>query len=71
MQDEDGLYFDSATIPSRVKQAVYICALELLRVDFISEDYLNNFAFFSAGNIQFKQFTQQSAIPALISQVVQ
>lgn len=59
--DEDGLIFDSASIPERVKQAVYITALELLKVDFISEDYLNNFAFFSAGNIQFKQFTQQSA----------
>lgn len=59
--DEDGLYFDSDTIPQRVKQAVFICALELLKVDFISEDYLNNFSFFSAGTVQFKQFTQQSA----------
>ena len=59
--DEDGNEFDGDTIPARVKQATYITALELLKVDFLTEDYLNNFAFFSAGSIQFKQFTQQSA----------
>lgn len=70
--DEDGYEFGSDTIPSRVKQATYICALELLKVDFISEDYLNNFAFFSAGNIQFKQFTQQSAgrLPAEVQRLL-
>jgi hypothetical protein len=72
VQDEDGLYFESDSIPERVKQATYICALELLKVDFISEDYLNNFAFFSAGNVQFKQFTQQSAgrLPAEVSRLL-
>lgn len=59
--DEDGYMFLSTIIPERVKQATYICALELLKADFISEDYLNNFSFFSAGSVQFKQFTQQSA----------
>lgn len=70
--DEDGNYFDSDTIPERVKQATYICALELLKVDFISEDYLNNFSFFSAGSIQFKQFTQQSAgrLPAEVQRLL-
>jgi len=59
--DEDGIVFDSTTIPARVKQATYICALELLKTDFLSEDYLQNFAYFSTGTLQFKQFTQQSA----------
>ena len=59
--DEEGNEFDSTTIPARVKQATYICALELLKTDFLSEDYLSNFAFFSTGTLQFKQFTQQSA----------
>lgn len=70
--DEDGIEFSSSAIPSRVKQATYICALELLKVDFISEDYLNNFQFFSAGNIQFKQFTQQSAgrLPADVQRLL-
>ena len=70
--DEDGYVIDSTTIPSRVKQAVYICALELLKVDFLTEDYLNNFSFFSAGSIQFKQFTQQSAgrLPAEVTRLL-
>lgn len=70
--DEDGNELDGATIPSRVKQAVYNCALELLKVDFITEDYLNNFSFFSAGSIQFKQFTQQSAgrLPAEVTRLL-
>lgn len=70
--DEDGFDVSSSTIPARVKQATYICALELLKVDFISEDYLNNFSFFSAGSIQFKQFTQQSAgrLPAEVQRLL-
>ena len=70
--DEDGYYFDSDAIPSRVKQATYICALELLKVDFLTEDYLKNFAFFSAGNIQFKQFTPLSAgaLPADVQRLL-
>lgn len=70
--DEDGIAFSSSTIPARVKQAVYICALELLKVDFLTEDYLQNFSFFSAGNIQFKQFTQQSAgrLPAEVTRLL-
>lgn len=71
--DEDGYWLDSTTIPARVKRATYITALELLKVDFISEDYLNNFAFFSAGNIQFKQFNPQSAgrLPAEAQRLLQ
>jgi hypothetical protein len=59
--DEDGNEFDNGTIPERVKQATFIVALELLRADFIAENYMNNYEFLSTGNFQFKQFTQQSA----------
>lgn len=59
--DEDGNEFDSATIPRRVKEATYLVALELLKTNFLNEDYLNNFSFFSTGTLQFKQFTQQGA----------
>jgi len=59
--DEDGNEFDPATIPERVKQAVYITALELLRADFLAENYMGNFSYFSAGSVQIKQFTQTSA----------
>jgi hypothetical protein len=61
VQDEDGYYFDSEAIPERVKQATFITALELLRADFLAENYMNNYEFLSTGNFQFKQFTQQSA----------
>lgn len=72
VSDEDGEAFNSATIPTRVKHATFMCGLELLKVDFISEDYLNNFSFFSAGTIQFKQFTQQSAgrLPAEVRRLL-
>lgn len=62
--DEDGIaLYNSASpaIPERVKQATYACARELLKTNFINEDYLQNFSFFSTGTLQFKQFTQQSA----------
>jgi hypothetical protein len=59
--DEDGIPFDTDTIPERVKQATYLTALELLKADFLAEDYLNNFEFLSTGTMQFKQFTQKSA----------
>ena len=59
--DEDGNYFASDAIPERVKQAVYLTALELLRADFIAETYMGNFSYFSAGTVQIKQFTQTSA----------
>ena len=59
--DEDGNEFDNNTIPERVKQATFIVALELLRADFLAENYMNNYEFLSTGNFQFKQFTQQSA----------
>lgn len=59
--DEDGNEFDSAAIPTRVKEATYITALELLKADFIAENYLHNYSFLSTGTMQFKQFTQQSA----------
>lgn len=61
VQDEDGLYFDSTSIPERVKQATFMAALELLKADYLAESYLGNYSFMSAGNFQFKQFTQQSA----------
>ncbi len=61
VQDEDGNYFASDSIPERVKQATFIVALELLRADFLAENYMNNYEFLSTGNFQFKQFTQQSA----------
>jgi hypothetical protein len=59
--DEDGIPFSTTTIPERVKQAVYTTALELLRADFISETYMGNFSYFSAGAVQIKQFSQTSA----------
>ena len=61
VQDEDGNTYDSATIPRIVKEAVYLTALELLRADFLQEDYMGNFSYFSAGTVQIKQFTQSSA----------
>jgi hypothetical protein len=59
--DEDGIFFASDSIPERVKQAVYTTALELLKADFLAENYMGNFSYFSAGTVQIKQFTQQSA----------
>jgi hypothetical protein len=59
--DEGGDEFAADIIPTRVQQAVFITALELLRADFIAESYLNNYSFLSTGTMQFKQFTQQSA----------
>src|ERR1051325_7143664 len=59
--DEDGVYLPSDSIPERVKQAVFVTALELLRADFLAENYMGNFSYFSAGTVQIKQFTQQSA----------
>src|ERR1044072_3560587 len=60
--DEDGLfYFPVDSIPERVKQAVFVTALELLRADFLAENYMGNFSYFSAGTVQIKQFTQTSA----------
>jgi len=59
--DEDGHYFATDSIPEPVKQATFIVALELLRADFLAENYMNNYEFLSTGNFQFKQFTQQSA----------
>jgi hypothetical protein len=60
--DEDGFfYFATDSIPERVKQAVFVTALELLRADFLAENYMGNFSYFSAGTVQIKQFTQQSA----------
>jgi hypothetical protein len=59
--DEDGLIIDPTSIPERVRQAVYVTALELLRANFLDETYMGNFSYFSAGTVQIKQFTQQSA----------
>lgn len=59
--DEDGIQFTTTTIPARVKQATYIAALELLKADYLAENYLQNYSFLSTGTMQFKQFTQQSA----------
>ena len=64
VNDEDGVaLYNSATpaIPQRIKEATFVAALELLKVDYLTEDYLQNFSFFSAGSVQFKQFTQQGA----------
>jgi|ERR1041385_1957589 hypothetical protein len=60
--DEDGFFFFAPDlIPEPIKQAVFITALELLRADFLAENYMGNFSYFSAGTVQIKQFTQQSA----------
>jgi len=58
--DEDGNAFNSATIPAIVKQATYLTALELLRADFLQEDYMGNFSYFQSGAVQIKQFSQTS-----------
>src|SRR5687768_15812728 len=34
--DEDGIALSSSTIPTRVKEATYIAALELLKTDFLA-----------------------------------
>ena len=60
VRNEDGYMFDPAFIPERVKQAVYITALELLRANFLDENYLDNVDFMSTGTVQIKQFTQSS-----------
>src|SRR5215208_5039850 len=61
VNDEDGIPFSTTSIPERVKQAVYNTARELLRADFIDENYMGNFSYFSAGTVQIKQFSQTSA----------
>jgi hypothetical protein len=58
--DEDGNYYDTDEIPVPVKQATYLTALELLRADFLQEDYMGNFSYFQSGAVQIKQFTQSS-----------
>lgn len=58
--DEDGEEYSSASIPRLVKEATYLTALELLRVDFLQENYLDNVDFMSTGTVQIKQFTQGS-----------
>lgn len=58
--DEDGTLYATDSIPEPVKQAVYLTALELLRVDFLQENYLDNVDFMSTGTVQIKQFTQGS-----------
>jgi hypothetical protein len=58
--DEDGNYFLTTAIPEPVKQATYLTALELLRADFLQEDYMGNFSYFQSGAVQIKQFTQTS-----------
>ena len=61
LYDEDGIAFSTTAIPERVKQATYIAALELLKADYLAENYLQNYSYLSTGTMQFKQFTQQSA----------
>lgn len=59
--DEDGYAYLTTIIPEPVKQATYLVALELLRADFLQEDYMGNFSYFQSGAVQIKQFTQTSA----------
>jgi hypothetical protein len=59
--DEDGNEFASDDIPQRVKDAQCVGALELLKADFLAENYMGNFSYFSAGTVQIKQFTPQGA----------
>lgn len=59
--NEEGYAFLSTTIPERVKQATFMTALELLKADYLAENYLRNYSFLSTGTMQFKQFTQESA----------
>ncbi len=71
--DEDGIPFDTESIPERIKQATYIAALELLKVDYLSEGYLDNFSFLSTGTFQMKQFSQRSSgrLPAEVTRLLQ
>jgi hypothetical protein len=58
--DEDGIPFSTTAIPEVVKQATCLTALELLRADFLQEDYMGNFSYFQSGTVQIKQFSQSS-----------
>jgi hypothetical protein len=59
--DEDGNLLPSDSIPEQVKQAVFVTALELLRADFLAENYLDNLQSISAGNTKLVQFSPRSA----------
>jgi hypothetical protein len=62
VRDEDGFFFlPSDSIPERVKQAVFVTARELLRADFLDENYLDNLQSISAGNTKLVQFSPRSA----------
>ena len=53
---DDGVAYDSAAIPARVKEAVFMCALEILKTDFLQQNYLANYSFLQSGTVSFKQF---------------
>lgn len=58
--DEDGNVYSSESIPTIVKEATFIAAVELLRANWIDENGLGNIDFLSTGSVQIKQFTQSS-----------
>jgi hypothetical protein len=58
--DDDGNYYATEAIPEPVKQATYLTALELLRTDFLQEDYMDGVSYIQAGAVQMKRFTQTS-----------
>ncbi len=57
--DEDGIAFSASAIPERVKQATYLTALELLKVDFLAESYMGNIKTLKTGTLEIEQFMQR------------
>lgn len=55
--DEDGVPYPSTAIPARVKEATFMCALEILKTDFLAENYLANYSYLSSGTVSFKLFS--------------
>jgi hypothetical protein len=70
--DDDGNEYSGTTIPERVKQAVYVYALELLAVDTMRENHLANLSFYASTTVQFKQFTPGSSgtLPADVQRLL-
>lgn len=55
-EDVDGNPIPPDIIPARVKEATFITALEILKTDFLQENYLANYSYLQTGVTSFKQF---------------
>lgn len=54
--DEDGFPFASTALPAKLKEATFMCALEILKTDFLQENYLANYSYLQNSSVSFKQF---------------